>query len=104
LVTGNENSHLVLVVSLLSRKELIQRSAGLVHLPVDERAAHAVPGGQGADWFRARQGPHGDHLALVGGQLHGCSAGGLLHGGVAIKNGALLSRASPFDTSCVTRV
>lgn len=47
--------HLVLVVSLLSRKKLIQRRAGLAHLPVDERAAHAVPGGQGADRFVARQ-------------------------------------------------
>jgi hypothetical protein len=30
--------HLVLVVSLSSRKELIDRGAGLAHLPVDERA------------------------------------------------------------------
>ena len=79
--------HLVLVVSLLSRKELIQRGAGLVHLPVDERAAHAVPGGQGADRFCARQSPNGHHLAFVGSQFCGGSANGLIHGDVALKLG-----------------
>lgn len=51
------------VVGRRRREELIQRGADFVHVSVDERAAHAVPGGQGADSFGAREGLHGDRLA-----------------------------------------
>jgi hypothetical protein len=68
--------YLVLVVCLRRRKEVIQRDAGLVHLPVDQRTTHAVPGGQGADRFRDRQSPNGHHLAFVGSQFYGGSANG----------------------------
>jgi hypothetical protein len=95
--------HLVLVVSLLSGKEIIQRGVGLVHLPVDERAAHAMPGGQGADRFCARQSSNGHHLAFVGSQFCGGSANGLIHGGVASKMGPHYPALS-LPLACVTQL
>ena len=79
--------HFVLVVSLLGREKVIQRGAGLVHLPVDERAAHAVPGGQDTDGFSARQSPNGHHLAFVGRLFCGGGANGLIHGDAGLKIG-----------------
>jgi hypothetical protein len=69
--------HLVLaVVALCRRKELVERGAGLVHLPVDQRTTHAMPGGQRTDRFSARQSPNGHHLTVVGSQFYGGCANG----------------------------
>jgi len=90
-VDGNQcwcaTESFVLVVSLLGREKVIQRGAGLVHLPVDERAAHAVPGGQDTDGFSARQSPNGHHLAFVGRLFCGGGANGLIHGDAGLKMG-----------------
>jgi hypothetical protein len=96
--------HLVLVVGLRRRKEVIQRRAGLVHLPVDQRTTHAVPGDQGADRFSARQSPNGHHLAFVGSQLYGGSATGQIHGEVTTQMGPYLSRTILRSLVCVAQL